>query len=96
MGKVLQKFPARWKESRVRRVLDYYESQSDEEATAEIEAGLESTTMEVPVALVPAVRELIAKRKPVRARPTKTRNTTLPPRAQRKSKPSKSSRAARG
>jgi hypothetical protein len=31
-------------------VLEYYESQSDEEAAAQIEAALESTTMEVPVA----------------------------------------------
>jgi len=39
---------------------------SDEEAVAEDEASFEETThtaMEVPVELVPAVRELIAKRK---------------------------------
>jgi hypothetical protein len=47
-------------------VLDHYETQSDEEALAEDEAAFESTThtvMEVPVELVPAVRELIAKRR---------------------------------
>ena len=58
------RFPAGWDEARVQRVLDHYESQSDEEAVAEDEASFEATThtaMEVPVDLVPAVRELIAK-----------------------------------
>jgi hypothetical protein len=57
-------FPPGWDEARVRRVLDHYESQGDEEALAEDEASFEATThtaMEVPVDLVPAVRELIAK-----------------------------------
>jgi len=82
-----EKYLRGWNQARVRRVLEYYESQSDEEAAAEIEAALESTTMEVPVALVPAVRQLIAKRKLDRARSTKTRKTALPPasRAQRRS-----------
>ena len=60
------KFPPGWDEARVERVLDHYEGQSDEEAVAEDEASFETTThtaMEVPVELVPAVRELIAKRK---------------------------------
>ena len=59
-------FPAGWDEARVRRVLEHYESQSDEEAVAEDEAAFESTThtiMEVPVELVPEVRELLAKRR---------------------------------
>jgi hypothetical protein len=58
--------PAGWDESRVRRVLEHYDEQSDEAAVAEDEAAYESTThaaMEIPVELVPAVRELIAKRK---------------------------------
>jgi len=57
-------FPPGWDEARVRRVLEHYEAQSDEEAVAEDEASFEATThtaMEVPVDLVPAVRELIAK-----------------------------------
>jgi hypothetical protein len=66
-GKVLQKFPAGWNESRVRRVLDHYESLSDEEAAAEIESALAKTTMQVPTSLVPVVRELIAKRQTTRA-----------------------------
>jgi hypothetical protein len=60
------KFPPGWDEQRVQRVLDHYESQKDEQAVAENEAAFESTdhtAMEVPVELVPAVRELIAKRR---------------------------------
>ena len=59
-------FPPGWDEARVRRVLEHYEAQSDEEAVAEDEASFEATThtaMEVPVDLVPAVHELIAKHK---------------------------------
>ena len=58
------RYPAGWDAERVRRVLEHYETQSDEEAVAEDEAAYETTThtaMEVPVELVPAVRELIAK-----------------------------------
>ena len=60
------KFPDGWDEERVRRVLEHYESQSDEEAVAEDEAAYESTThttMEIPVELVPQVRELLAKKR---------------------------------
>lgn len=60
------KFPQGWDEERVRRVLAHYETQSDEEALAEDEAAYESTThtaMEIPVDLVPQVRELLAKRR---------------------------------
>ena len=59
-------FPPGWDEARVRRVLEHYERQSDDEAVAEDEAAYESTThttIEVPVDLVPAVRELLAKRR---------------------------------
>ncbi|NQU21511.1 MAG: hypothetical protein HQ567_09525 [Candidatus Nealsonbacteria bacterium] len=59
-------YPPGWDEDRVRRVLDHYEDQSDEEAVAEDEAAYETptdTVMTVPVDLVPAVRELIARRK---------------------------------
>lgn len=60
------KFPNGWDEDRVRRVLEHYETQSDEEAVAEDEAAYESTThtaMEIPVELVPQIRELLAKRR---------------------------------
>ena len=59
------RYPVGWDEERVRRVLEHYEAQSDEEAVAEDEAAYETATctmMEVPVDLVPVVRELIAKR----------------------------------
>ena len=61
------KFPPGWNEERVRRVIAHYEEQSDDEAVAEDEAALDpskNTTMEVPIDLVPKVRELIAKQKP--------------------------------
>jgi len=76
-----EKYPSGWNQARVQRLLHHYESQTDAEAAAEIEAGLDSTTMEVPRALVPAVRQLIAKRKAAR------RKKTLQPasRARRKS-----------
>lgn len=58
-------YPIGWDEERVRRVVEHYETQSDDEAVAEDEAAYEATThtmMEVPVELVPMVRALIAKR----------------------------------
>lgn len=60
----ISRFPPGWDEERVRRVLEHYEGQSEAEAVAEDEAAYESTThtmMAVPVELVPAVRELIAR-----------------------------------
>lgn len=60
------KFPKGWDENRVRRVLAHYEAQTEEQAVAEDEAAFEDQTqtiMEVPTALVPAVRELIASHK---------------------------------
>ena len=60
------RFPEGWDEARVQRVLEQYESQTPDEAVAEDEAAYESTThtaMEIPVDLVPQVRELIAKRR---------------------------------
>ncbi len=60
------KYPPGWDEARVRRVLQHYESQTDEEGVAEDEAAYEATThtaISVPIELVPKVRELLAKRK---------------------------------
>ncbi|KAF0119527.1 MAG: hypothetical protein FD151_1975 [bacterium] len=59
------KFPNGWDEERAERVLDYYENQTEEEAVAEDEAAWEDTSqtfIEVPNELVPAVRELLAKK----------------------------------
>jgi hypothetical protein len=58
--------PAGWSEERLRSVLRHYEAQTEEEAVAEDEAGIQSseTVMNVPHDLVPVVREMIAKRHP--------------------------------
>jgi hypothetical protein len=58
------KFPADWDEQKVRRVLAHYEEQTEEDALAEDEAGIQpsDTVMNVPHELVSKVRELIAKR----------------------------------
>lgn len=59
------RFPKGWNEERVKRVLIHYESLSEEEAVAEDEAAWEDsaqTFIEIPNDLVPAVRELLAKR----------------------------------
>jgi len=63
------RYPAGWDEQRVRRVLEHYEHQSEEEAVAEDEAAGETPTqtlMEVPRDLVPAVREMISKQRKAR------------------------------
>ena len=60
------KFPEGWDEERVRRVLEHYEQQSDEETVAEDEAAFESTkntSVEVPIDLLPQIREMLAKRR---------------------------------
>lgn len=59
-----ERFPEGWDEQRVRKVLQQYENQTEAEAVAEDEAGYEArkeSIIEVPVELMPAVRELIAK-----------------------------------
>ena len=56
-------FPDGWNEERVQRLLQHYESQTEEEAVAEDEGVLEDTTqtvMEIPNALVPSVRALLS------------------------------------
>ncbi len=60
-----RKFPKGWSQERVRKVLAHYEEQTEEEAVAEDEAGVESseTVMSVPHELVPVIREMIAKRR---------------------------------
>jgi len=61
---IANKFPPGWDENRVRKVIEHYETQTEEEAVAEDEAAYEDTSqtiMEIPNALVPKVRELIAK-----------------------------------
>lgn len=58
------RYPAGWNQAKVRRVLEHYERQTDEEAIAEDEAAFAKnpqTVMKVPAKLVPAVRRLIAR-----------------------------------
>jgi hypothetical protein len=60
-----QKFPPGWDEARVREVIAHYESQTEDEQFAEIEAAQESegvTMMAIPTELVPEVRALLAKK----------------------------------
>ena len=59
-------FPPGWNKERVSKVLEHYETQTEEEAVAEDEAAFHlsgQTFIEVPTELVPAVRELLAKHK---------------------------------
>jgi hypothetical protein len=61
-----QRFPPGWDEQRVQKVLAHYENQTEDEAVAEDEAAYEAegqTVMIVPSDLVPALRQLIARRK---------------------------------
>ena len=60
-----QQFPPGWNRKRVEDLIRFYETQSDEEALAEDESAAENadtTLMEIPVELVPEVRDLLAKR----------------------------------
>jgi hypothetical protein len=58
------RFPPGWDEERARRLIERYESQTEDEAVAEDEAAIEDasqTLIEVPNELVPAVRAMIAR-----------------------------------
>jgi hypothetical protein len=58
------RFPKGWNEDRVRRLIDHYEQQTEEEAVAEDEAAFEDDQqafIEVPKELVPEVRKLISR-----------------------------------
>ena len=58
-------YPKGWDRKRVEAVINHYQNQTGDEATAEDEAAYNSTTvtmMAVPVELVPKVQKLIAKR----------------------------------
>jgi hypothetical protein len=60
------RFPPGWDEQRVREVLAHYESQTEDEEFAEIEAALDakdSTLMSIPSDLVPEVRAILARQK---------------------------------
>ena len=61
-----QKLPKDWTEKKIRELIKYYDNQTEEEQLAEHEAAYKAadqTMMGVPTDLVPAVRELIARRR---------------------------------
>lgn len=56
--------PKGWDEARVKRVLSHYETQTEEEAVAEDDVAWKdrsATFIEVPVKLLPRIRELLAR-----------------------------------
>jgi hypothetical protein len=56
--------PPNWTDEKVKKVIKYYETQSDDEAAAEDDAAYNDRTqtfMEIPNKLVPSVRKLLAK-----------------------------------
>lgn len=61
----MNKFPPGWDEERVQRILQHYDSLTEEEQVAEDEAALRDSTqtvMGIPNELVPEVRALLAER----------------------------------
>ena len=59
------RYPRMLNRRKVQAMIDHYEKQSDAEAIAEAEAAYRRRTtavVEVPVKLLPAIRELIARR----------------------------------
>lgn len=61
------KYPAGWDAERVKKLIDYYESLSEDEEVAEDEAGISEgqgqTMVTVPEELLPSVRRLLATHK---------------------------------
>ena len=60
-----QNFPPGWDEQRVKEVIANYETQTEDEEFAEIEAEIEAedtTLMAIPTSLVPEVRALLARK----------------------------------
>jgi len=60
------RFPTGWNEPKVRRVLEHYERQNEDEAVAEDEAAFRlpgQTVMVVPKRLVPEITRLIERRR---------------------------------
>ena len=57
--------PIGWDEERIKRVLNHYENQSEDEAVSEDEAAWKNKTnsfIEVPNELIPTVLDLIARK----------------------------------
>jgi hypothetical protein len=80
------RFPPGWDEKKTRRVLAYYENQSDQKAAAEDErafARKRRTVIEVPSELVPLIRGMLELLPPAEA-------STQPPAKIKKSRANKS------
>jgi len=76
------RFPAGWNEARVRRVLEHYERQTEDEAVAEDEAAFQlrgQTVMVVPKGLVPEITRLIEGQRSGRRKGSKRPNKALQP-----------------
>jgi hypothetical protein len=68
------KYPTGWNERKVRKVLEHYESQTEDEAIAEEEAAFElkdQAVMVVPKKLVPKITRLIEQQRPRSSRASK-------------------------
>jgi hypothetical protein len=64
MSKQKQKLPRGWNEKKVRKVIEFYDAQTEDEEAEEIEAALKQegiTMVAVPNPLVDKVRALIAR-----------------------------------
>ncbi len=62
-----QELPPGWTQERVRNLAEHYDTQSEDEHAAEIEATLHAeghTVMVVPTELVPEIVKLISKKQP--------------------------------
>jgi hypothetical protein len=59
-----QQFPPGWDKDRVKRLIEWYDSMTEEEQVAEDEAAVSEqqgqTVITVPDALLPAIRQLLA------------------------------------
>jgi hypothetical protein len=85
-GMKRNRFPAGWNEARVRRVLEHYERQTEDEAIVEDEAAFQlrgQTVMVVPRRLVPEIRRLIEGRRSGRRSGLVRPNKALQPAAHR-------------
>ncbi len=63
MKRKKQKFPRGWNAKSVKEFIAHYESQTEDEEAADIEAALEDedvTLMAIPTELVPEVRAILA------------------------------------
>ena len=80
------RFPAGWNEARVRKVLEHYEVQTEDETAAEDEAAFRlrgQTVMVVPKRLVPEITRLIEGRRSGRQTTSARPNKALRPTAHR-------------